>query len=116
MDLQKREIAWPRPLGTIANLAPAPVPDFDWGVPGMGGPLITGSGLIFIGAVAEHRFRAINLRDGEIVWEAALPRAGMASPMTYTSGGKQYVVIAAGGHAQMTPETGDYVVAFALPD
>ena len=116
MDLKKREIAWQRPLGTIADLAPAPVPNFDWGVPGMGGPLITGGGLIFIGAAAEHRFRAINLRDGATVWEAALPRAGMASPMTYTSGGKQYVVIAAGGHAQLTPETGDYVVAFALPN
>lgn len=116
MDLRKREIAWSVPLGTIADLAPAPVPNFAWGVPGMGGPLITAGRLVFIGAVAEHKFRAIDLMSGDELWQGELPRAGMASPMTYTSKGKQYVVIAAGGHAQITDQTGDYLVAFALPD
>jgi quinoprotein glucose dehydrogenase len=116
VDLKTKKIAWERPLGSIADLAPAFVPNFDWGVPGMGGPAVTAGGLIFIGAVAEHRFRALDLKSGETLWEAPLPRAGMASPMTYRAGGKQYVVIAAGGHAQVTPETGDYLVAFALPD
>ena len=116
MDLRKREIAWSVPLGTIADLAPAAVPNFAWGVPGMGGPLITAGRLVFIGAVAEHKFRAIDLMSGRELWQGELPRAGMASPMTYTSKGKQYVVIAAGGHAQVTDQTGDYLVAFALPD
>jgi quinoprotein glucose dehydrogenase len=115
MDLHTKTIAWEKPLGTIADLAPAFVPNFEWGVPGMGGPLITAGGLVFIGAAAEHQFRAINLRNGETLWEAPLPRAGMASPMTYRSAGKQYVVIAAGGHAQIN-KTGDALVAFALPD
>ncbi len=114
INLKTRSIAWERPLGTIADLAPAFVPNFDWGVPGMGGPLITASGMIFIGAAAEHQFRAIDLKTGETVWQASLPWAGMASPMTYRSGGRQYVVIAAGGHAQVIG-TGDAVVAFALP-
>jgi quinoprotein glucose dehydrogenase len=115
MDLRKRQIAWERPLGTIADLAPAFVPNFEWGVPGMGGPLVTASGIVFIGAAAEHKLRALDLNSGKTLWEAALPRAGMASPMTYMSKGRQYVVIAAGGHAQITPQTGDYLEAFALP-
>ncbi len=113
MDLKQRKIAWQRPLGTIADLAPAFVPNFAWGVPGMGGPMITGGGLVFIGAVAENVFRAIDLHSGATLWHAPLPHAGMASPMTYMVDGKQYVVIAAGGHAQIT-STGDALVAFAL--
>ncbi len=116
VDLRKQTIAWSVPLGTIADLAPAPVPNFAWGVPGMGGPLITAGNLVFVGAVAEHKFRAIDLQSGAQLWQGDLPRAGMASPMTYVSKGKQYVVIAAGGHAQVTDQTGDYLVAFALPD
>jgi quinoprotein glucose dehydrogenase len=36
--------------------------------------------------------------------------------MTYKIGNKQYVVIAAGGHAKLGTKLGDSVVAFALPD
>ncbi|XOV82523.1 MAG: pyrroloquinoline quinone-dependent dehydrogenase [bacterium] len=116
VDLRRREIAWSTPLGTIADLAPAAVPNFAWGVPGMGGPLLTAGRLVFIGAAAENTFRAIDLLNGRELWQGDLPRAGMASPMTYSSGGKQYVVIAAGGHAHLTDQTGDFLVAFALPD
>ena len=111
MDLRQRKIAWQRPLGTIADLAPAFVPNFAWGVPGMGGPMITGGGLVFIGAVAENMFRAIDLGSGTTLWSAPLPHAGMASPMTYMVDGRQF----AGGHAQIT-STGDALVAFALDD
>ena len=112
--LDGREIAWDRPLGTTADLAPAVVPDFDWGVPGMGGPLMTRGGLVFVGAVAEHAFRAIDVSTGATLWQARLPHAGIASPMTYMVDGQQFVVIAAGGHAQLI-STGDALVAFALP-
>lgn len=115
LDLIRREIAWETPIGTSRDLAPGPVPDFDWGMPGMGGALVTASGLVFIGAVAEHKFRALDLSTGAVLWSAELPRAGVASPMTYQHAGRQFVVIAAGGHGQMTPQTGDYLVAFALP-
>ena len=116
MDLKNQTIAWEAAIGSSRDLAPGPVPDFEWGMPGMGGPLLTGSGIVFIGAVAEHKFRALDITSGQEVWQAELPRAGTASPMTYEVNGRQYVVIAAGGHAQMTPEVGDYLVAFALPD
>ena len=114
MDLNNERIAWERPLGTIADLAPAIVPNFAWGIPGMGGPLITASGLVFIGAVAENKFRAIDVENGATLWESSLPLPGVASPMTYTVNGRQFVVIAAGGHGQLTDEQGDFLVAFAL--
>ena len=71
--------------------------------------------MVFVGGVAEHKFRAIHLQTGETLWEGELPRAGLAAPMTYEVDGRQYVVIAAGGHAYLTDQTGDFLVAFALP-
>ena len=116
MDLKSRKIAWQRPLGTIADLAPAPVPNFEWGIPGMGGPLITKTGIVFIGAAAESQFRAFNMSDGELLWQAELPRPGNASPMTYQHEGRQYVVIAAGGHGQLIDNPSDFLVSFALEE
>jgi quinoprotein glucose dehydrogenase len=46
---------------------------------------------------------------------AELPAGGQATPMTYTVKGKQYVVIAAGGHGKLGTKKGDYVIAFVLP-
>jgi len=40
---------------------------------------------------------------------------GQATPMTYTLKGKQYLVIAAGGHGKLGSKQGDYVIAFTLP-
>ena len=116
MNLVSRKIAWTSEIGTSRDLAPGFVPDFEWGIPGMGGVLMTKTGLVFIGAVAEHKFRALDASSGAVIWEAEIPRAGNAAPMTYEIEGKQYVAIAAGGHSQLTPETGDYLVAFALPN
>jgi glucose dehydrogenase len=44
-----------------------------------------------------------------------LPAGGQATPMTYVAGGRQFVVIAAGGNHRMGTKFGDTVVAFALP-
>ena len=85
------------------------------GVPNGGGPLLTASGLVFIGAAMDDRIRAFDTETGAEVWSAMLPRSGIATPMSYVAGGKQYVVIAAGGHGKMDLPIGDFVVAFALP-
>ena len=90
--------------------------DKDIGVPNGGGPMVTASGLIFIGASMDQRFRAIDIETGKELWQTRLPRAGIATPMTYMAAdGRQIIVIAAGGHGKMDLETGDFVVAFALP-
>ena len=77
--------------------------------------MITAGGLIFVAAAMDDFIRAFDIETGEEMWKAPLPAGGQATPMTYEVGGKQYVVIAAGGHGNLGTTLGDYVVAFALP-
>lgn len=114
MDLRAGEILWEKPLGTIRDLAPAPVPNFEWGVPNMGGPLVTASGLIVIGAAAEHSLRIFDVQSGDMLWQYRLPAPAMATPMSYELNGSQYIVVAVGGHGQLDTVVGDYVMAFRL--
>jgi quinoprotein glucose dehydrogenase len=114
VDLAKGAILWQVPLGTIADLAPGPVPNLELGVPNLGGALMTASGLVVIGAAAEHALRAFSTETGTKLWETRLPAAAMATPMSYAIDGRQYIVIAAGGHASFGLEPGDYLIAFAL--
>ena len=83
------------------------------GAEAYGGPLVTASGLIFIGATRDERFRVFDTRDGALLWEMGLPAAGYATPITYAVDGRQYVVIAAGG-GKIGTRSGDAYVAFAL--
>ncbi|HSG90904.1 MAG TPA: pyrroloquinoline quinone-dependent dehydrogenase [Pseudomonadales bacterium] len=115
LDLVAGELLWARPLGSIRDYAPVPIPDFGWGMLGIGGTLQTGGGLIFVGAVAEHAFRAFDVRDGELLWETRLPTAAIATPMSYELDGVQYVVIAVGGHWGVDLPRGDALMAFRLP-
>ena len=80
-----------------------------------GGPVVTASGLIFIGATNyDNKFRAFDARTGALLWEATLPAAGNATPAVYQVNGKQYVAIAAGGGKWGARSGGSYV-AFSLP-
>jgi quinoprotein glucose dehydrogenase len=83
----------------------------------MGGPLATAGGLVFVGAALDDYLRAFDSETGEEVWRGPLPAGGQATPMSYRvrDGGRQFVVIAAGGHSQMRSRRGDRLVAFALP-
>lgn len=114
VDLVAQDILWEVPLGTVADLAPALVPNFEWGVPNLGGALMTGSGLVVIGAAAEHALRIFDTESGEKLWEERMPAGPLAVPMSYELDGRQFIVVAAGGHGQLGLERGDYVVAFAL--
>lgn len=115
IDLVTGELRWTRSLGTIADVAPGIVPDFEWGTPLMGGALQTGGGLVFVGAAAEHVVRALDADSGETLWEQRLPAAAMATPMSYVLDGIQYVVVAAGGHSHALDHRGDHLIAFRLP-
>ena len=86
------------------------------GVPGFGGPIATASGLVFIGAAMDDYLRAFDGATREELWKGRLPAGGQATPMTYVWKGRQYVVIAAGGHSKADTKRGDQVVAYALPD
>jgi quinoprotein glucose dehydrogenase len=80
----------------------------------MGGSIITAGGLVFIGAAMDDYLRAYDLETGRELWRGKLPAGGQATPMSYAVDGRQYVVIAAGGHGNLGTTLGDYVVAFAL--
>ena len=118
VDMRAGTINWQRGVGSIQDVAPAIVPNLELGMGGIGGPIITAGGLIFMGAVMDDYLRAFDLETGRTLWEGRLPAGGQATPMTYylEQTGKQYVVIAAGGHARVGTTPGDYVIAYALPD
>jgi quinoprotein glucose dehydrogenase len=83
---------------------------------GFGGPVLTASGLVFIAGTFDPYIRAFDVENGKELWEAQLPAAGNATPMTYSVNGKQYLVIAAGGHPKITEEAlSDTLISFSLP-
>ena len=108
VDMEHGTIKWQIPLGDT------PYIHLNLGMPGLGGPIVTASGLVFIGASLDDRFRAFDTDTGKLLWDVKLPAGGQATPMTYSLGGRQYVVIAAGGYKGDSTR-GDYVVAYALP-
>jgi len=73
--------------------------------------------LIFIGATQDRYLRSLDARNGKVLWRARLGAGPQATPITYWSdaSGRQFVVIAAGGHAFLGTKQGDYLYAFALP-
>ena len=87
-----------------------------WGTASLGAPILTESGLAIIGAAQDDYVRAFDVTTGEELWRERIPAGAQATPMTYRSGGRQYVVIAAGGHARAQTTLGDHLIAFALPE
>jgi quinoprotein glucose dehydrogenase len=111
LDLSTGKYLWKLPLGEYPELAAK-----DTGSENYGGPTVTAGGLIFIAATNfDHKIRAFDKTTGKLLWQSALPFAGNATPVTYMAGGKQYVVIAAGG-TSLNPRgpTGGVYVAFSL--
>ena len=108
VDMQRGVIKWQIPLGDT------PMIHLNLGMPGLGGPIATAGGVIFIAASLDDRLRAFDTDSGKILWTASLPAGGQATPMTYAVDGRQYVVIAAGGYKEMS-DRGDYLIAYALP-
>jgi quinoprotein glucose dehydrogenase len=116
IDLHDGRQLWAVPLGTTEDKAPfSQVLLPRVGAPNFGGPIVTAGGLVFIGATLDNYLRAFDASSGKELWKGRLPAGGQATPMTYVWKGRQYVVIAAGGHAKSDTKRGDQVVAFALP-
>ena len=110
IDVASGEIVWSVPFGNYPSH-----PDLGLGAVSYGGPVVTASGLIFIAATPDMKFRAYDTRDGKILWQTDLTAAGFSTPAIYTVGGKQYVVISAGGGRMGPPSGADYF-AYSLPD
>ena len=111
IDLNRGEIAWQVPLGEYPELTKRGIPPT--GTENYGGPIVTATGVLFIGASKDEKFRAFDARDGRVLWETSLPASAHATPATYAVEGKQFVVVAAGGGKGT--KSGDAYVAFALP-
>jgi quinoprotein glucose dehydrogenase len=113
VSLRTGQRLWEVPLGSPPVPPGAPAPPMNLGMPNLGGPIITAGRLVFIAATLDRMFRAFDIDTGKELWSAPLPAGGRATPMTYESGGRQFVVIAAGGGNEFG--TGDAILAFALP-
>ena len=129
IDLNAGRVKWQLPFGSLPQLTSASGPGrtligfrfrgdstpYPLGSFNLGGALLTSSGLAFIAGTFDQRLRAFDVEHGKELWSAALPAAGHALPMTYVADGRQYVVIAAGGHDRLHTSPGDYVLAYTLP-
>jgi quinoprotein glucose dehydrogenase len=115
IDASTGEKKWEVTLGALPWL-PEDVGE-KLGSPALGGPIVTGGGVVFIGATLDPYLKAFDVETGALLWKGTLPTSARATPMTYrTAKGKQYVVIAAGGHDAPNSPQGDALVAFALPE
>lgn len=115
VDLKTGKLLWESTLGTTRDQAPFPL----WlslGAPNLGGSIATAGRLVFIGATTDKYLRAFSAETGRELWHARLPYTANATPVTYRlrPDGRQFVVVAAGGHGWSEP--GDALVAFALPE
>ncbi|MEM9620296.1 MAG: PQQ-binding-like beta-propeller repeat protein [Pseudomonadota bacterium] len=117
IDINEQRQVWRKPHGNLRDYLGLPL---NWGAPGMGGPMLTAGGLVFVAAAAEKAVRAYDVDSGEELWYHRLPHPGNATPTTYTvqteAGPRQFVVLLAGGDARSgMGGVGDYLVSFALP-
>jgi quinoprotein glucose dehydrogenase len=106
-DLKTGKVRWEAAIGEIA-------PGVKGGSPNLGGPMVTAGGLVFTAAGMDTALRAFDTDTGKELWKTDLPASAQATPMTFEAGGKQYVVICAGGHGKLGTKMGDSVVAFRL--
>ena len=114
IDLNTGEFRWQVVLGEYDELTERGIPPT--GASNLGGPVATAGGLVFIAATNDRRLRAFDKDTGELLWEYRLPASAHATPMTYMTGGHQYVAIAVGGGNKYNP--GSFmakVMAFRLP-
>ena len=114
-DLRTGKVIWQHKNGTVRDASPLPLP-FKMGVPNIGGPIVTGGGVAFLSGTIDNYVRAYDVSNGAQLWESRLPAGGQATPMTYRGDdGRQYVLVAAGGHGSLGTKAGDYLIAYALP-
>jgi quinoprotein glucose dehydrogenase len=112
-DLKTGRTLWHEPFGAVRKWG-IEMPS-SWGSVTIGPPMITRTGLIFIGASMDAEVRALDLRTGKVLWSSRVAAPSVALPATYTYKGRQYVMFVAGGNSLLTPQLSDQLIAFALP-
>jgi quinoprotein glucose dehydrogenase len=112
IDVETGKIRWSTTIGQMPGGAPASL-----GSPALGGPIVTAGGVVFMAGTIDSAIRAFDAATGKELWKAALPTSARATPMTFRGpNGKQYLVIAAGGHGVAgAGPTDDALITFTLP-
>jgi glucose dehydrogenase len=114
VNVNTAEIAWKVPLGFVPELKEKGFANT--GTLSLGGPIVTASGLLFVGATIDGYFRAFDSTNGKLLWETPLEAPAHSIPMTFLGkDNRQYVVVAAGGGGFLGSPRGTKIVAFALP-
>jgi quinoprotein glucose dehydrogenase len=115
IDVKTGAVRWEVPTGYFPWMAANPASK-GWGSISLGGPIVTAGGLVFMAGTFDPYIHAYDVQTGKEIWTGELPSSARATPMTFrAAGGKQYVVIAAGGHDGNSIPMSDAIVAFALP-
>ena len=120
IDLNSRQLLWQVPMGSVEDTGPLGMKThlhIPLGMPTLGGPTSTASGLIFFAGTQDNYLRALDSASGKELWRARLPVGAVAAPLVYKSPktGKEYVLISAGG-ASHSPDVGDDIIAYALEE
>jgi quinoprotein glucose dehydrogenase len=115
VDVNTGKIAWRSTLGITDSM---PEGKQNTGRPGLGGSIVTASGLVFIGATDDSRFRAFDEKTGKELWTVKLPASAESTPITYADAkGKQYVaIVATGGGLIGAKLESDSLVVYSLDD
>jgi quinoprotein glucose dehydrogenase len=113
VNVNTGKVAWRSTLGVTDSL---PIGKQDTGRPGLGGAIVTASGLTFVGATDDARFRAFDTKTGKELWTVKLPASAESTPITYANAeGQQYIaVVATGGLGIGAALDGDSLVVFSL--
>jgi quinoprotein glucose dehydrogenase len=108
VDLSQGKIRWSVPAGHLDGID---------GLVNFGPPLVTAGGLVFHAGTRELALRAHDVETGEVVARFELPAGLHAGPISYKlrPDGKQFLVVAPGGHIGLGSKQGDYVIAYTLP-
>lgn len=114
VNLNTGDVAWKIPFGDAPQLESKGITGT--GTPNLGGAIVTDSGLVFIAATNDRKFRALETKSGRVLWQATLDAAGHATPAAYRlPSGRELIVIAAGGGGRFSTTVSDTVIAFGLP-
>ncbi len=81
--------------------------------PMIGGILATAGGLVFTGE-GNGYFKAYDSATGSELWRFQAGAGVNAPPSSYTVDGTQYIVVGAGGNAQLNYKRGNNIIAFTL--
>lgn len=108
VDLAEGTLRWQVPVGEDHGVH---------GLPNFGPPLATAGGVVFHAGSRDLRLRAHDAATGDVLATFPVPAALHGGIITYKlrPDGKQFLVVAAGGHSVLRTPLGDHVIAYTLP-